>query len=194
MRKKLIACFLLLCLLCGCAAEDSDAMQSALRLRGTLLARGGCSFCASVTADWGDTVDSFDFDCVYGETGLCLTVTAPETLAGICASVCSDQKASIRFDDTELALELLGGRLSPLASPLIFCQAWAQDYLALAGREKDLLRITAIHGYDEQELYVDTWLDDGGIPLHCEISIDGKTVIFADISNFRWIEDKNENS
>ena len=74
-------------LLSACSAKRPA--QPPLTFRTALLQSGGCSFTAAITADYGESAASFTLDCVFSpETGASVTVTEPESIAGIQAQDC----------------------------------------------------------------------------------------------------------
>ena len=185
MRKKLLAIAMTLLLLGGCGKKTDATMQRALDFRSALLGAGGCTFSADFTADYEDEIFQFSAQCVCDGAGVTLTVTAPETLCGIRAEVKGDD-ARVLFDDTQIALSLLSERLAPMSAPFRFYGAWTEDYVQYTGAEGELLRMTAAQGYDKEELSVDTWLDSENIPLRAEIAAEGRTLLFAEITDFRF--------
>ena len=73
-------------LLSACSAKRPA--QPPLTFRTALLQSGGCSFTAAITADYGESAASYTLDCVFSpETGASVTVTEPESIAGIQAHV-----------------------------------------------------------------------------------------------------------
>ena len=163
LRKKFALLLTLISIfLTGCAAKSPA--QQPLTFRTALLEAGGCSFTAAVTADYGETTADFTLDASFApDTGASLTVTAPETIAGITAHV-KDSTADVSFDDT---------------------QSWAGAYIDSTGTEDGLLRATYRLGYDKQELVVDTWFtEEPFTPQYAEISADGRMVLSIRISNF----------
>ena len=178
LRKKFALLLTLISIfLTGCAAKSPA--QQPLTFRTALLEAGGCSFTAAVTAD-------FTLDASFApDTGASLTVTAPETIAGITAHV-KDSAADVSFDNTQLGLgSLANGRLAPLAAPYVLGQSWAGAYIDSTGTEDGLLRATYRLGYDKQELVVDTWFtEEPFTPQYAEISADGRMVLSIRISNF----------
>lgn len=161
-------------------------MQDALDFRSALLTAGGCSFTANVSVNYGETVAKFTLTCEYDiEDGARLLVTAPDTIAGIEASI-SGTDTVITFDDAQLALaELNGGNLAPLAGPLIVGRCWAEGYIDAAGKEGAYLRVTYLDGYGSQELTVDTWfLAESSWPVRAEIAADGQTLLTLELTNF----------
>lgn len=186
MLRKKLALFLCCTLIClsGCAAAEPE--QTPLQFRTALLQAGGCSFTADVTADYGESVAAFTLDCTFTpDTGASLTVTAPESIAGITAR--ADQStACVTFDDTQIGFApLADGRLAPLAAPYVLGQCWAGEYIDCTGAEDGCLRTTYRMGYDEQELVVDTWFSREPLaPVRAEISFDGTLILSASISDF----------
>ena len=105
-------------LLSACSAKRPA--QPPLTFRTALLQSGGCSFSAAITADYGESDASFTLDCVFSpETGASVTVTEPESIAGIQAQV-KDTAASVSYDGMQLGLgSLANGNLAPLAAPCL---------------------------------------------------------------------------
>ena len=173
MRKKLA---LLLCafpiLLSACSAKSPA--QPPLTFRTALLQAGGCTFTAAITADYGSP-----------ETGASVTVTEPESIAGIQAQV-KNTAASVSYDGMQLGLgSLANGNLAPLAAPYVLGQCWAGEYIDSTGTEDGLLRTTYRMGYEEKELVVDTWFSQEPLtPVRAEISFEGRMVLRTDISAF----------
>lgn len=160
--------------------------QPPLTFRTALLQSGGCSFTAAITADYGESAASFTLDCVFSpETGASVTVTEPESIAGIQAQV-KDTAASVSYDGMQLGLgSLADGNLAPLAAPYVLGQCWAGEYIDATGTEDGLLRTTYRMGYEEKELVVDTWFSQEPLaPVRAEISFEGRMVLRTDISAF----------
>ncbi|MFQ8767779.1 MAG: hypothetical protein ACLR8U_15680 [Oscillospiraceae bacterium] len=89
MRKKLAVLALMLgAMLCACnGQENTDPAQQALAFRQDVMLNT-CSFAAEISADFGDTVCRFTLSCVHTPgNGTQMTITAPETLAGLTAGL-----------------------------------------------------------------------------------------------------------
>ena len=141
---------------------------------------------AAITADYGESAASFTLDCVFSpETGASVTVTEPESIAGIQAQV-KDTAASVSYDGMQLGLgSLADGNLAPLAAPYVLGQCWAGEYIDATGTEDGLLRTTYRMGYEEKELVVDTWFSQEPLtPVRAELSFEGRMVLRTDISAF----------
>ncbi len=178
-----------LCLLLTACAGADNTMQPALDLRTGLLESGGCAFSAEITADFGETVCIFSADCTYSADGSTrVELTAPETLAGIAATV-SDDGASVEFDGMLLDFgQLAGGHAAPVAAPSILALCWAGEYISSAGQEGDNLLVTYLKGYDNEELTVLTRLSgETGLPVSGEVIYDGQTVLNVTILDFSYL-------
>lgn len=179
--------------LCACGGKTDAAMQRALDLRTAIQAAGGCAFAAEVTADYGGQVYCFMMDCTYeAGAGAAFTLREPQTLAGIRAEVSSDG-ASVSYDDTMVGFaSMAGGRLAPMTLPYLLGSGWYEGYLSAAGEEDTWTRVTCLLGYGEEELRLDTWLDEAGLPAHSEISYGGQTLLTAEIGNFSLERGRND--
>ena len=176
----------MLCLLLSACSKAPSQMQDALDFRSALLTAGGCGFTANVAVNYGETAAKFTLACEYDvETGAHLRVTAPDTIAGIEATV-SGENAVITFDGAQLALgDLAGGELAPLSAPLIVGRCWAEGYIDAAGKEDAYLRVTYLDGYGDRELTVDTWfLAESGWPVRAEFASNGETLLKLELTNF----------
>lgn len=178
-----LAAGLMLLTACGEAAEP---VQEALEFRTALLSADACAFTAQVTADMGERVYEFTLDCGYDpETnGAALTVTAPEAIAGIAATV-DGEASSVAFDGVALELgTLAGGRLAPLELPQVLGEAWAYGYVESQAQEGDGWLVTYRSGYDDEELLVLTAFDGGMVPLRAEVYADGVLALSAELAGF----------
>ena len=178
---------LLLALLTGCAGTElAKPSQQALDLRTALMEAGGCRFTAEITADYGDRVYAFTLACGYTVDGeAALTVTEPETIAGITATVSADG-ATVEFDGAALDFgQMANGYVAPLAAPWILGNCWTSEYIQSAGADGDFQRVTYLQGYNEAELVLDTWLDSHNTPVYCEISWDGSRCLTVTLTDFR---------
>lgn len=185
-RIKLIPALLLcVCLLTSCKKNDGE-LQRALDFRTALLGAQSCTFSAEVTADFGDKVYDFALDCVYRpqENSAELTVTAPETIAGIQATV-DGESAQVRFEDVSLQLGTLAdGHVAPMRLPRLLGDAWAYGYIETLSNTNEGCLVTYRVGYDDDELLVYTYFDDAMTPLQAEVYRDGSCVLTAKTVNY----------
>lgn len=189
MKRIFCLCAVLCLLLSGCAGQEADRrMQEALDLRTDLMASEGCSFKASVSADYGERVYTFSLDCTYvPEQEARLTVTQPEEIAGISAAVSADGTV-VTFDGVELAFgELANGRVAPMALPWLLGSAWSSGYISSAGADGETVLVTYLMGYGEDEVTVETWLDTTGVPVRCEVIHDGRRYLTVALEDFQLL-------
>lgn len=171
-------------MLTGCRASGG-AMQQALQLRTELLQAGGCRYAADVSVNYDDVRFDFSLDCVCGADGAArMTIRAPQTLAGIAAEL-EGSSARVKFEDTAVAFGLMAdGNLAPMQLPQLFVQALCADYISSAGQEGDAVRVTYLHGYDDDELTVDVWLSGALLPEYAEVSYQGQMLAAMTITDF----------
>lgn len=161
-------------------------MQRALDFRAALLASESCSYSADVTADFGARVYQFSLSCTYHsqENNAALTVTAPETIAGIQAEI-DGETAAVTFEDVALELgTMAGGHVAPMQLPQIIGEAWTYGYLETLSEVENGYLVTARTGYDEEELLIYTYYDLQMSPTRAEVFYDGDCVLSAAIENF----------
>ena len=73
--------------LSGCGNSDK-AMEEGMQLRQKMLSSAGCSFDATVTADYGDEIYEFTLSCQADERGdLGFTVISPDSISGVTGTV-----------------------------------------------------------------------------------------------------------
>lgn len=193
MRLKLAAVLMmLLCLLTACGGKENDILQAPMDFRAQLLQSGGCRFTAVLIAE--DDSESYEFktDCSCFTDGSAeISVTAPESIAGICASLSADRDV-LQFDGMAVGFsDLAGGRVSPVGAPQLLASCWAGDYIRSVGTEDGLQRVSYEHGYDEAQLIIDCWFDEKNIPIYGEICYNNKTVLKTAISDFSFISGGN---
>lgn len=181
--KRLIAILLMAVLLSGCA--ESGEMDRAVAMRERLLAAGGCTFDAEITADYGEKVFVFSVSCQTDRDGnLNFTVQAPETIAGITGTV-STQGGNLTFDGNALAFALLAdGQVSPVSAPWILISALRGGYLTSCGADDAYLRLAIDDSYEEDALHLDVWLDSTDAPVRGEILWAGRRIVSLEVKNY----------
>ncbi len=183
MKKTAILLLAVFTLLTGCAGAQ-DHIDRAMALRAKLL-RSGCSFTASITADYGDKVHTFTMDCQGDSQGnLAFTVSSPDSISGI-TGVIDQEGGKLTFDDAALQFDLLAdGQVTPVSAPWILLKTLRGGYLTSAGEEGELLRLTIDDSYEEDALQLDIWLDAGDKPIQADILYDGRRILSLTVSNF----------
>ncbi len=159
-------------------------MQAALDLRTMLLAQG-CSFTADIEANLPDGTAAFTVDCACATDGTAvMTVTAPESISGISATVEPDGE-SARFNDVALEFGLLAdGQVAPMVLPQLLFGCWTGGYIREAGQDKEILSAVYLSGYGEQELAVEQWFTQEGIPTAADFWFGTQNVASVTIRDF----------
>lgn len=160
--------------------------------RAQLLQAGCCRFSAELTACEEAEAYEFGVECICCTDGTAeLTLTAPQTLAGIKAN-CGAGGGELVFDGMAVGFsDLAGGRVSPVSAPALLVSCWAESYIRSVGEEDGLCRVTYEHGYDEAKLIVDCWFNEKNVPIFAEICYNGETVLKTEISDFSFVSGGN---
>lgn len=119
MRRFVCALMMTLVLLTGCSRGEQTtaraAEELALSIRTEYLAMTVCTASVDITADYGQRVYEYSMDILWSKDGETkLTVTAPESIAGITARI-RDGSSFLEFDGASLETGALSGTgLSPV--------------------------------------------------------------------------------
>lgn len=172
-------------LLTGCTGEPKE-MGQALSFRKALLEAGGCCFDAEITADYGDSLYTFGLSCQADQQGnVVFTVQTPETISGISGKIASG-KAWLTFDDKALEFSpLVDGQVTPVGAPWLLLHALRSGYIASAGYEDELLRLTIEDSFRDSPLHVDVWLEKGDTPCRGEILYKGVRILSLAVANYQ---------
>lgn len=168
----------------GCSAQD-DAMERAMALRKQLLASSNCTFQATITVDYGNSLYSFQMDCSADSSGnLSFTVTKPDTICGITGTI-SDSGAALTFDEQILAFPMLAdGQVTPVSGPWIFLNTLKSGYLTGCSQDNEELEIYIDDSYEEQPLRLQIRTDQSDLPVSAEIFWQEQRVLTIEIQNF----------
>ena len=168
----------------GCTGKREE-LDRVMALRAKLLACESCSFEAAITADYGDSIHSFNLDCTGDNDGnLSFTVTEPETISGITGKFEAGE-GKLTFDDVALTFPLLAdGQLTPVSGPWIFLKTLMGGYPTSCVQEDELLRVSIDDSYEDDALQLDLWFSGEDKPLRAEIFYDGRRIVTMDILSF----------
>lgn len=189
--RKLLLCvpMISLLLLTGCAGGGggNKAEEEALTLRTTYLEADGFSGKAELTADYGQRVCQYQVDVEAGEETT-LTITAPDTVAGITARAV---EGNTFLDYEDLVLEtgpLDPEGLSPMSAVPALLEAVKSGYITACSFPEDgVLRVDCGDPDREPDMgrTVSMWFDrSSGTMLKGEISVDGTLVVSCLWSEF----------
>jgi len=185
MIRKITFVLVLVLLFSGCG-KAGEPTQKALDFRTKLMQSQKCDFLADISADYGNRVYEFTVQIHYTPEETTVTVLSPEEISGIEATI-SEEGTRVIFDDLELDFgKMADGTVSPMSLPWLLGQCWLEEYIAGAGVDGDLEKVTYLRGYDEQELTVNTWLNKEGIPVQAEVLFDGKRCLNVGIREFQF--------
>lgn len=166
----------------GCQSGKSEVQES-LDFRVKLLDSSACSFTADVRADFGGKAAQFSMDCVYDpqDSSAELTVTGPDSIAGISASV-EGGDALVSFDGVRLELgTMANGRVAPLQLPKLLGDAWAYGYIESQAKLTDGWLASYRSGYGNDELLVYTWFNEQLVPTEAEVYYDDTRLLSAEL-------------
>ena len=162
--KRLVA--LLLCLLlplCGGCGRRSSAAADIQEQYSRIAA---AQMEADVIFHTAQEDRSFTLQCAYTPQQSTVTVTAPETVCGVTATV-SAEELTIAYDGAVLSAGK-GGGFGPVNSLPCLLRAVGSGYLTEEGRE-------TLEGVDCRRLTLDTAVGDA--PLVCTVWIDAQTLL-----------------
>lgn len=184
--RRFIVVLMMACLcLTGCS-KNTNHMQQALDFRTALLSSGGCEFTADVTIQYPEKTFDFSMHCKFADNDAELCVLSPDVISGISAKF-HGETAQLEFQDVSLEFgTLANGYVAPLAAPWILGSAWSGDYISAAGSDGEATRVTWLKGYNDEELSIDTWFEDG-VPVYAEISHEGARVLQVKITEFVYL-------
>lgn len=195
----MMTCCLLLAA-CVDTGGGSKAEQLALDIRGEYLALEGFTAGVEIAADYGERVYEYTVDLSYAREGeSVLTVTAPETIAGVTARI-SGEDTALEYDGVRVETGPLDSAgMSPIDAIPALLEQVEEGFIAACGMEEggetQLLRVicrdpesTAGEGRE-----CSLWFDpDTHALLRGEFSQDGATVIRCEFSDFQPSAQKQE--
>ena len=186
MRRTFFGILLCLLLCLSACGGEENAVSPAIEFRAALVQANGCSFQAEIEADFGEYTQRFTVACETATDGTAkLTLLAPDTIAGITATF-SDSGGKITYDGMAAEFGLLAnGEVVPAAAPALTAECWAAEYIAAAGYEEGLCRVTYEKGFDEKTLLVDTWFENE-VPIYAEVCYNNQRILRLTISDFHF--------
>lgn len=187
MRVKAIALLGVILLLSGCK-NKSDPLDKAIALRNRILESEGCSFTASVCADYGEKIYEFAMDCQMNKAGdITFTVTDPATISGIQGRISNDGGA-LTFDDKVLAFQTIAdGQITPVTAPWLLMKTLRSGYLKGCTKEEDGFQIYIDDSYEEDAFHLNIWVDDDHVPVFGEIFWEGRRILTVKVENFSFL-------
>ena len=170
----------------GCSSADGT-IDTAVSLRNKLQESNGCSFSATVNADYGDKIYKFSMDCTSDKEGnLSFVVTKPDTISGITGRI-SAQGGGITFDDKILAFQTLAdGEISPVTAPWVFLNSLRGGYIRGCAYSDGSYQIEIDDTYEEDALRLNIWVVNN-LPVNGEIFWKGRRAIAFTVDGFVYL-------
>ena len=187
---------LLLCLLlplCGGCGQKSSAAADIQEQYSRIAA---AQMEAEVTFHMPQEDRSFALQCAYTPQQSTVTVTAPETVKGVTATV-SAEELTIAYDGAVLSAGKAGS-FGPVNALPCLLRAMGSGYLVEEGREMledvDCRRLTLDTAAGDTPLACTVWIDTQTLlPRYAEFASDGTVVISAKLLAFSCTLNEEEN-
>ena len=190
MRKLWLCVPMISLLLTGCGGGGvSEAEQLALAVRGEYLAMEGCTAQAAVTADYGQRVYDYGMTLAAEGEETVLTLTAPETVAGMTART-RGEESGLEYDGVWVETGPLDGEgLTPVSALPALLEAVRSGYITACALEEEGAVLRVDFGDPEgtpgtgREMAL--WFDAAShAMLRGEVSLDGVRVISCAFTDF----------
>lgn len=186
MRYRVAAIICVLLLLSGCKG-NGDSLERAVALRNKILREDGCSFTATVTADYGEQIYVFKMDCKTDREGnFTFTVAEPATIAGITGKI-DGTGGAITFDNKVLAFQTIAdGLVTPVTAPWLFVKTLRSGYLKDAAETEQGFEISIDDSYAEESLQLRI-RTAGEVPASAEIFWQSRRILTITVENFSFL-------
>ena len=188
--RRLLLCVPMIILLAGCGpAKVSQGEELALVIRGEYLEEAPWTASVSITADYGRRVYQYELEAAWDGAETTLTLTAPETVAGITARL-EAGGSLLEYDGTVLETGSLNGEgLTPLSAIPALVEAARSGYITAVSLDGEAGTLRMDCGDPEGEPGEGTetslWFDaDSHALVRGEISLDGFRVILCEFTQF----------
>lgn len=184
--QKIFIIVLVCSFLFGCS--DNEGADRAVETRNRFSQNKGISFCCTITADYVDSVRSFQLECEVDAGGnVTFQVVAPESISGITGCI-NGKNGNFLFDNYMLSYPLLAdGLLSPVSMPWLIIQALRSGYIRSTSIDDDTIRITIDDTFSGQTLQVDSWIKEDLTIDYCEVFWEGRRLLSMTVDSFVWL-------
>ena len=187
MRLKAGILLCVLFLFTGCKNANGP-LDKAMILRNRILESNGCSFRATVTADYGEKLYVFVMDCVSDKDGnLQFSVVSPETISGITGKT-SSEGGVLTFDDKILAFPTIADdQITPVTAPWLFIKTLRSGYMNCCTKDSGggyQLSIDDSYADDALRLLISV---ENDLPVSGEIFWKGSRVLTIVVEQFTYL-------
>lgn len=183
MKKCLVWLLAAALLLAGCGKKTASQAES---LRQRYREMQAAHMEAEITCHLETENRTFTVSCDWPPTGAGTTVTGPEDLAGLTASV-SGEELTVSYDGAALSAGSLRDVAPANCLPWLL-RAMEEGYLVDAGQETleglDCLRLALDTTAPGGKVLCTVWLGGDGAPLYAEFSQDSRVVLTARLLSF----------
>lgn len=184
MKKLTITALLLtLLLLTACGKEDTSPTAEIQR-QYSLISTAQME--AEVTFHNSDEERSFTLQCDYTPEKSEVMVTAPETVAGVSATVTGEEMI-LNYDGESVSVGDKSG-LSPFAVLPQLLRAVGSGYVLEEGNETlgeiPCCRLVVDTTMGGESVQCSVWIDEELLPRYCEFATDGKTIMSVQMLAF----------
>ena len=191
--KRILILPLCLLLLCGGCGKKSGAAADIQAQYGRI---GTAQMEAEVTFHTPQENRSFTLQCAFTPESSTVTVTAPETVAGVSATVSGDE-LTIAYDGAVLSAGSVG-RFGPVNALPLLLRSIGSGYLLEESRETlentACYRLTLDTTAGDTPLTCTAWLDaETLLPRYAEFAADGTVVVSAKLLAFSCTLNEPEN-
>ena len=166
MKRVFLMTLMTVLLLTGCGAAKQGS-QDFTHWQQTLSAASEICFSAQITGEWSEGTTSFSADVIRTGEATEVTVTAPETIAGITVRS-AGRGGALEYDGVILELAPnVPDAISPCAAGSILLDALTRGNLIYSGTASD--HLTAAIAAPGGET-VTVWRTEDNIPVYAEIA------------------------
>lgn len=187
-RIGLLFAALLLLVGCGKKMEGEEDRAEALQRKYAL--QEGFATRFRVRVDQGEETASYLLDAEGEEGETRLTLIEPAELAGITATVSSDDDLTLRYDGMVLDAGGAGGQVSAVNALSVLLRAAAEGWITERSIEayggQPALRLCFRTAAGGRELLVTAFFDDADAPLYAELEQDGEVLAYLEFTNFAF--------
>jgi outer membrane lipoprotein-sorting protein len=181
MRKAVISALMIpLLLLAGCGKQEAKLKAGLESFRQSITDAQSITAQTELTADWGESTQSYTLDMTCTPGAMRLEILAPELIAGIKATV-TDDGAQVEYDGVMLSVPPVSeDGLTPVSALPAVLKAARDGYSEQTWWEDGYI---AARFYVSENSSATVWINPETLALKwAEISTDGRTVISCTFS------------
>ena len=182
--RKILSGILAVLFLFGCS-DESKYLNNIIGLRELLNNSSKCSYVASVTLDYGDSLYVFSANCTLdAENNMDFTIIEPVSIEGISGQL-SGETGKLLFDEAVLAFPMLaGGDMMPITAPWLLVRTLKSGYINACGSNSTGYFARIDDSYNGVELFTEVSFDESNNPISADIVWDGKRIVSITIRDF----------